>query len=587
MIKKALILTGASALLGSVGLANAATGPTFSILLSPGASSNIKVDTNSTATVQYTVRNNLKTSRVLTMRSIPSVSQIPGVGKCNFPSLLGAGQSCQLDLLITGSQVPPAGIAGGPQVCKTIGPGNPNPSPNLCSVPDLSSTLNITPTTISRTVTQSINNANNLVLQMLYPFKPTLPPGALPWRVKPFISSIWGILANGFNIPASVNVYSSSCGNGANGNSFCIIAGNIPRTDNIQIRQPVLLQSYDGGLTWSTVSIPAFPSAQGKFSATSCGTDPNGVSTCAGIGMDTSTNVPFLVQTTDSGQTWNVINASSFTSSVTLNAVDCTVDASSSLCQATGNDGTGPVMYYSYPGSGTGSMWLSFTLAGSNISPASSTSRISCASLANSEIDCLVALNNNYANTPALVKAGLIGGANYIVTPVSNPGVEGTAISINDVGCTASPGGTAFCTAAGSMNGVPFLAQNADIASDSNWAPVSVGATPGQFSGVSCTSLNGQVFCNAAGNINPSSISKPYLVVTKNSGTAWDSPVIDKIGNGSFTSSSATVSAGGPLLMVTGIAESTVTPVIVESTSLAGDWYQSNTFASIFEIAQE
>lgn len=577
MNKKILILAGVSAVLYSFSAANAGTGPTFTILLPSGVSSNISVDKNSTATITYTVMNTTKTPRMLTMTGITAVSQIPGAGNCNFPAWIEAGQSCNLALLITGSQVPSIGVAGGPKICKTIGPNNNNPDFNLCST--AISPLNITSTADGRTVAQSVSYVNSLVAEMKFPCKPTLPTGGIPWRVKPFISSIWGLLANGFNIPDTANLYSSTCGAG---NSFCVFGGDIPRSDNPAVRKPLIMQSTNGGLTWTTVNIPSFAPAAGKFSAVSCGSDLNGVSTCAAIGMDTSTNIPFLVETTDGGQTWSQINAATFTSSVTLNAVDCTVNSSKYLCQTSGNDGTGPVVYYDYTGAGTGGIWQSQMINGSNISTVSATNAISCVSMASTDINCLVVLDNNFPNEPTLVKTQL-GAVNYSVNAINNLSLQGANVGINAVGCTLTAADTAFCTAAGSKGGVPFLVQNNDLNIDSNWSTVPVNQAQGQFSGVSCASLNGDVLCNAAGNV----VNKPYLVATKDSGTAWASPSLPTMEvGGKYTSASSTVSGGKVVGFITGELSGSKTPVIVESNDSYVKWAPSETFVSLFELAQ-
>lgn len=583
---KALIFAGASVLLCASGLASADAKPTFGITLPFGVSSTINLDRTSTATIKYTVINNTRIERELTMGSLTGVTQIPGLGKCNFPSRLSPGQSCDLELFINGAQIPSTGIAGGPRVCKTKGNGNNNPDPNLCSVPERAVALNVISASSDRTVTESVDWVNSLVVEMLFPFKPTLPPGGLPWRVKVFVSSLWGLLTNGFNIPASVNVYSNTCGSGVAGTSLCVIAGNMPRTDNPSNRRPVLLQSTDGGLTWVTVNIPALSSAVGRFSAVSCGTDPNGVSTCIAIGVDTISHIPFLAQTTDSGATWAVVNTLGFTSSVTLNGVDCSASGGNSLCQATGNDGYGPVVYYSF----TQSLgWFVQPIAGSNILPSSVTNGISCVSTGG-DINCLVALNNNGDNNPALIRTQLIGGINYLATNVANANVQGVNLVINGVGCALNPANKPFCAAAGVIGNMPFVAFNNDINLDGGWSSVnmSLNATQGQFVGVSCATLVGQVFCNAAGSITRPSMTStmPFLYTTRDSGASWvDTPYSITQVLGSFTSSSATVSDGKPLFFVTGI-DGNSNPVIVQLSSLNEGWATSQTFVSLFEIVQ-
>lgn len=121
--------------------------------LTPLTSTRVEVSTVSSATVQYTVKNQSKRSHTLRMRDIQGVSQVTtGPGICANPfSLLGEA-SCTLSLQIHGNQIP-ASIMGGPVLCQD---GN----PNQCYQPAAADILQVTRTTPSATATLSISIAS-------------------------------------------------------------------------------------------------------------------------------------------------------------------------------------------------------------------------------------------------------------------------------------------------------------------------------------------------------------------------------------------------------------------------------------------
>ncbi|MFC3908261.1 hypothetical protein ACFORL_04120 [Legionella dresdenensis] len=140
----------------------------FSIV--PLTSTVINVPSNTTATVQYVVTNNTPVTRTLTMQTIQGISQQTAApGTCQLPFTLSQGQSCTLSLLLDGSALP-ARVTGGPVVCKTQGPNNPNPDPFLCSQPQLPHILQITTTAPKPTL--AISGSNNISMFANGPFTP-------------------------------------------------------------------------------------------------------------------------------------------------------------------------------------------------------------------------------------------------------------------------------------------------------------------------------------------------------------------------------------------------------------------------------
>jgi DNA-binding beta-propeller fold protein YncE len=124
-----------------------ASQPTFSIVPTADSITSLLLPGNFTETVNYQVTNNTKITRTLTMVPMTAVSQtLAGPGKCGNPFVLGPQESCTLTLVISGSQIPPTGIKGGPVICKTKGPNNNNPDSILCAQPSQASILDISVT---------------------------------------------------------------------------------------------------------------------------------------------------------------------------------------------------------------------------------------------------------------------------------------------------------------------------------------------------------------------------------------------------------------------------------------------------------
>lgn len=113
--------------------------PLWIIFPAPGNNPTQTVPYNSTSTMQYVVQNqSYKPKRVV----IQSMSGIVQTSPCQLMPKGQPGSSCTLNLVITGSALPKAGIHGGPGVCET----NPDDSPNLgqCFLPNVPEhTLNI------------------------------------------------------------------------------------------------------------------------------------------------------------------------------------------------------------------------------------------------------------------------------------------------------------------------------------------------------------------------------------------------------------------------------------------------------------
>lgn len=112
-------------------LAAAGSQPKFSLTPTTSTTFNFKQNDPSVV-ISYLVTNNTSIARTLTMVAIPGINQIVAPGTCSNPFTLQPGFSCFLSLFVDPSALPDK-ISGGPEVCKTNGPGNNTPDPFLCS----------------------------------------------------------------------------------------------------------------------------------------------------------------------------------------------------------------------------------------------------------------------------------------------------------------------------------------------------------------------------------------------------------------------------------------------------------------------
>lgn len=136
------LITGLTALLATTLLYAEETQPKFTII--PSTQTKWVIPVNGVATVIYTVTNQTKITRTLTMKPIPGIIQTTtGAGVCGKTFTLAHGQSCQLKLPLIGSQLS-GHIVGGPVICKTNGHSDNGPDPFLCSQASLANRLDIT-----------------------------------------------------------------------------------------------------------------------------------------------------------------------------------------------------------------------------------------------------------------------------------------------------------------------------------------------------------------------------------------------------------------------------------------------------------
>src|SRR5688572_595022 len=99
--------------------------PLWTFTPAPGSSPTRTVPENITALVQYVVQNQSSKAKRLVMKPILGIQQTT---PCQLAPIGQVGSTCILDLSITGSALPAAGVQGGPELCQANLDGTPNPN---------------------------------------------------------------------------------------------------------------------------------------------------------------------------------------------------------------------------------------------------------------------------------------------------------------------------------------------------------------------------------------------------------------------------------------------------------------------------
>lgn len=132
------------------------------------------IPANGAVLIQYFVVNNTSITRELTTIPIAGVHHIVtgSPGHCRFPFTLKPGEACLMTLQLVGPEMSNNGINSGPEVCKTMGPGDNRPDPFLCSQPaptdmiqvSLGPTVPVTLTAVPTAVSFGVGNLGKLTL---------------------------------------------------------------------------------------------------------------------------------------------------------------------------------------------------------------------------------------------------------------------------------------------------------------------------------------------------------------------------------------------------------------------------------------
>jgi hypothetical protein len=286
----------------------------------------------------------------------------------------------------------------------------------------------------------------------------------------------------------------------ARGTGFCVaVVSYLPPGLNGPIPQGVVV-THDGGADWKGfASLTSGPS----ISAVSC--PSKGV--CWAVGINTSTDAPEIVETTDSGKDWTNETPASLSSSYQqLEAVDCTSDT---VCWAVGDDQSGGVAPLAVMTSDGGSSWQLFsnlpTFTPYDPNGTYQLNAISCISA----LDCVAGGGLNYSDGLAQVISTTNGGQTWSLS--SDPNLSGLQ---QIFGLSCLPNATsATCMAAADESAAagPVVLRSTD--DGATWSGLQSFDTTGWMSSVSCADKS---HCWAAG-----AGTTVGLVGTTDGGSSW------------------------------------------------------------------
>lgn len=310
---------------------------------------------------------------------------------------------------------------------------------------------------------------------------------------------------------SSVNVTFEGAGCAGRGvTGICVVSGRINTTS-----APLLVQSTDGGATWSqvTTTTPALP-ATGRIRSSSC-TGSGSTALCVAAGVDNGTGAPLLVQTTDGGANWTRITSTTpaLPASGDFFGTSCTGTGSSAICVASGATGSAPLLVITVDG---GASWTRVT--GSPL-PVSGYFDYppSCTGSGSSAVCAVV---GTASNTPLLVVTSN-GGSTWTRVTAASPALPAGGY-IYGSSCTGS-GSTAICTVTGEEpngSGAPFLSVSTD--GGATWALKTVSGlttTNGYFWPAACTGSGSSAVCVAGGYDQTGNFG--FQAISRDGGQSW------------------------------------------------------------------
>jgi hypothetical protein len=307
--------------------------------------------------------------------------------------------------------------------------------------------------------------------------------------------------------------------------TFCIAAGEklIAATNHWA---PLLTQSTNGGKTWETQLIQELPN-HGIINGTSCtGSGYNAI--CIAVGEDQNLYESLLVQSTDGGRKWTVktfpfLPGDEFS---IFNGVSCLGSGSKAMCVAVGGSNRFPNIWTPLlvQSTDSGKTWVtkSFDTLPNTSNVLNS---VSCSG-EDAKSVCVAVGNeiNNINDAQSLIIQSNNNGATWEIKPIVLPQ------SYNDLTATSCTDGQSIpiCTAVGSINysGFDPSALLAQISDGSSWDVKSITDLPSApigstFYGTSCTGSGSTAICIAVGSSLLNGKYKPLLAKSLDGGMSW------------------------------------------------------------------
>ncbi len=369
--------------------------------------------------------------------------------------------------------------------------------------------------------------------------------------------------------PPTGGFFSGAC-TGIGAPAFCIAGG---KTTGVSPTPPLLVQTVNGGTAWNAVTGLSI-TTNGTFNSTAC----TGNTICIAGGEDDNTTpgtAALLVQSTNGGTSW-AVSSTGLNGAYYFKGTSCTGSGASAICIATGYQNVSPQVPFLVQTINSGSSWTqppvfglgaNGQLLGASCSGGNGTSTI------------CVAGGVNTLGPPILVQGTNPGGGlTWSAVPVSpSLPAQGTFQSSS---CTGSVGSTpnATCVAAGQqgspLSPAPLLAQTLD--GGSTWNIVNFSISQGEFFATSCTGTSSTV-CIATGLQGSALTPTPLIAVSKNGGTWNVFTSFPSITQGLFTAASCTGNGATAVCVAAGwqgsiIPSSTTPPLLVVSTDGGTSW---------------
>jgi photosystem II stability/assembly factor-like uncharacterized protein len=398
-----------------------------------------------------------------------------------------------------------------------------------------------------------------------------------------------------FNVDNKITNYSNKgtllttdC-TGSDSKAICIAAGYLG--DKKESGKPYLIQSTDGGVTWSSISISGSTTTLGLFKKVSCTGGESSPAICIAVGWryknPTQNMYPMLAQSLDGGKTWNykLINKLSVSSTGQLYSASCTGEGSSAMCSAIGSylpyQSTIPLLIQTNDG---GQNW-------SNVEYLFYTA--TSLDLIFTDINCSGGNTDTICNV-----VGRIGTADPLFNPViyqtTDRGVtwirnpleafptnwNGT---INSINC-AGQGSNAFCSAVGAGSLKPVLEPKKETSNTffplilqsvvSKWSVPSLSNAIGWKNFYATTCINStNNFCFAVGyGTHDDGTQYPTLAATSNNLNNWEVRTINNLSSLGVLKSSSCNKTGSTCIAAGYTSGANDEPLLVISTDQGASW---------------
>ncbi|MCL9683608.1 exo-alpha-sialidase [Legionella maioricensis] len=514
-----------------------AAAPLWTLTPAPGSNPTQDVPQNSTATVNYMVKNQSRRSKNVVLLPIAGIQQTT---PCRMAPNGQPGSSCTLTLLITSNALPQGGVHGGPALCQANTDGSPNP--NQCYQPaqghqlqvsqttEQQTTLTLTPTnlsfvagTISSTITLtntstlvtatglSLTPSTNLMLVNNACGNTLLPQDSCTFALTSSVVSTGNtVTAKGSNTPTAQLTASIT--------PIPLPFAAVGYYHNGSQSAPLSYTSSDHGATWSLSTI--LPPAQGGYNNYLQGISCDSANHCAAVGhyYNGSRYLPLIYTSSDNGTIWSLSTTQPPAQGSNNNSLYSVSCDNAGHCAAVGfyNNGSQDVPL-SFTSSDRGVTWgPSTTLPPAQGSAPNYLYSVSC----DGGSHC-VAVGHYYNGSRylPLIYTSSDNGTTWSLSTTPIPGSGNN--SLYGVFCTSS----GHCAAVGYYNNgsqnVPLSYTSSDNGatwSVSTTMPPAQGSSDHLLYSVSCDNTN---HCAAVGYYNNGSRNVPLSYTSSDNGATW------------------------------------------------------------------